>query len=223
MPFPHGYIFHLPLGVVVVDAQIAVGDVLSEEGPVVEAVEQRLSERAFRLCDSVLSLQPGVKAVQHWQGFLLSHEFQVVTFDIEFAGCALYLVERLEHCQGVIASLLIIENGLDEISPGMRHAGDKSRTGSRAYCYVARESVALEQSFPAREELERSFSTAAFRVVEEVYRVVLVAKECPLAACLDVFLRAAVQYLDWSIVGGDYPRLEKKQMHGVCPAQLARE
>jgi hypothetical protein len=78
---------------------------------------------------------------------------------------------------------------------------------------LPREAVALEQSFPARDELERSFSTVDFRLVEEVYRVVLVAKECPLAACLDVLLRAAVQDLDWSIVGGDYPRLEKKQMH----------
>lgn len=54
--FPHGYIFHLPLGVVVVYAQVAVGDVLSEGCPVIEAVEQGLAERAFRLRESVLSL-----------------------------------------------------------------------------------------------------------------------------------------------------------------------
>ena len=69
----HGDVFHFVLRMIVGDFQVAIFDVLGQFIPVVKAVKEGFSERAFGLGEGVLFLKPGMECFKKWHCFLFAH------------------------------------------------------------------------------------------------------------------------------------------------------
>jgi len=208
----HGYVFHFAFCVIIVDSESTVVDVLCKLCPIVQTVEQRFAERAFRLGDCILFLKPFVKSLKNWHRFLLSHDLQFVAGNFQFFGSALDFVERLKHEQCLIAARFVVEQSLDEISTRMGEAGHEHCTYSCADGDISRKAIALEQAFPPLRK-SRGHRGLCWSVMEKIDRMFRVAKKCPLSTYFDVFFFTAIQHFDWSVVGGNHLGLKEYRVH----------
>lgn len=156
-----------------------------------------------------------MKRLQNRHRLLLSHELQFVAGNFEFFGGALDFVERLKHEQCLITASFVVEKSLDEISTRMGEAGDKHRADSCTDGDISGEAVALKQTFPALEKIQRTVAPSACRVMEKINRVFSVTKECPLSPCFDVLFFSAIQHFYRCIVGGNYISLKENQVHEI--------
>lgn len=204
---------------IVGDFEVAMLDVLGQLIPVIEAVKEGFSERAFGLGEGVLFLKPGMECVKKWCCFLFAHQFYFFSREFEFFCCALDLKKSLEHGQGLVTASLIVEHGLDEIAASVSEAGNESSANSSAYGEIAGEAITLKEANEALEECERAVASSIDGVIKKIDGMLCIAEVNPLSTELYVFFFAAIEHFDGSIVSGDDLRLQQYEVHVLVEDQ----